>query len=311
MPAALELESATAQLSHTELAELMRTFNDVTERLSATHESLRAEVSRLNTELSDTRAQLNRARELASLGEMAAGIAHEVRNPLGSIRLYATMLEEDLADRPSEQNVACKIRGAVQHLDAVVGDVLTFARETNLRCESVEAASLFEQALAACADVIDSSDMEVVAEIDADLRVDCDPSAVHQALVNVIRNACQAMDQSDVCRRLILGAAPDHVLDPDGKRVPMLALTIRDTGPGITDDVIGRLFNPFFTTRSTGTGLGLAIVHRILDAHRGRIQITNCNPPQHPGALVELLFPMNHENGHDAPGEVHEHRLGS
>ncbi|MCA8962653.1 MAG: hypothetical protein KDC38_19140, partial [Planctomycetes bacterium] len=300
MPAALEPQPAGATLTHAELAELMRSFNDVTERLQSTHETLRSEVARLNSELSDTRAQLRRARELASLGEMAAGIAHEVRNPLGSIRLYATMLEEDLTDRPSEQTVAAKIRGAVQHLDAVVGDVLTFARETNLRCEEVEAASLFEQALTACADVIDQTTTDVSAEIDADLHVFCDPSAVHQALVNVIRNACQAMADSDRPRRLDLGAHEHRALDPSGTRIPMLALTIRDTGPGIPDDAIDRLFNPFFTTRDTGTGLGLAIVHRILDAHAGRIQITNCKPPQHPGALVELLFPVPLELGPSA-----------
>lgn len=290
MPSTLDVPASVPQLSHAELAELMRTFNDVTERLQATHESLRAEVSRLNGELAETKAQLHRARELASLGEMAAGIAHEVRNPLGSIRLYATMLEEDLGDRPAEKDVARKIRGAVQHLDAVVGDVLTFSRETRLSPEMVSAESLFDQALLACADVIHRNEIETNTN-HADARITCDPAAVHQALVNVIRNACQAMERTPGPRRLDLGARGLRVLDAQGNRVPMIALTIEDTGPGVPDEAIGRLFNPFFTTRDTGTGLGLAIVHRILDAHGGRVQIANRSTQQQPGAIVELLFP--------------------
>src|SRR6185295_5586605 len=97
--------------------------------LQSTHESLREQVSRLQAELSEANAQVERSKRLAALGEMAAGIAHEVRNPLGSIRLYARMLEQDLADRPAERSIATKIASAVGGLDGVVGDVLSFARD--------------------------------------------------------------------------------------------------------------------------------------------------------------------------------------
>src|SRR5262249_30890105 len=98
-----------AGLDPADLAGLLAAFNDVTAKLQASHEQLRAEVSRLTRELGEANAQLERSRRLAALGEMAAGIAHEVRNPLGSIRLYARMLEEDLAHSPSEQTIAGKI----------------------------------------------------------------------------------------------------------------------------------------------------------------------------------------------------------
>src|SRR5262249_42196179 len=120
------------QVTPAELAELMATFNEVTGRLQGTHESLKREVVRLQGELRDANEQLQRSRRLAALGEMAAGIAHEVRNPLGSIRLYARMLEHDLVDRPQERSVATKIAAAVHGLDGVVGDVLSFAREARV-----------------------------------------------------------------------------------------------------------------------------------------------------------------------------------
>src|SRR5438874_11415481 len=107
----------------------MASFNEVTSKLERTHESLRLEVARLQDELRQANEQLERSRRLAALGQMAAGIAHEVRNPLGSIRLYASLLEQDLGDRPAEKEIAGKIAAAVQGLDGVVGDVLNFSRE--------------------------------------------------------------------------------------------------------------------------------------------------------------------------------------
>jgi signal transduction histidine kinase len=116
-----------------ELAELLGAFNDVTGRLQRTHERLQREVAGLKRELREANEQLSRSRRLAALGEMAAGIAHEVRNPLSSIRLYARMLEQDLADRPDQRSIAGRIGAAVHGLDAVVGDVLNFARELRVR----------------------------------------------------------------------------------------------------------------------------------------------------------------------------------
>ncbi|MEM9372764.1 MAG: histidine kinase dimerization/phospho-acceptor domain-containing protein, partial [Planctomycetota bacterium] len=131
----LNAEPATpdASLSASDLAELMASFNEVTSRLEQTHGQLRGEVRRLSEELREANEALQRSRRLAALGEMAAGIAHEVRNPLGSIGLYASMLEEDLHDRPECRGVAVKIGSAVRGLDAVVGDVLSFAREIRVR----------------------------------------------------------------------------------------------------------------------------------------------------------------------------------
>lgn len=284
-----------ARLAPADLAELLGAVSEVTARLQATHEALRAQVASLQQELGAARAQLQRARELAALGEMAAGIAHEVRNPLGSIRLYASMLEQDLADRPDQRQAASKIGAATRSLDRIVGDVLDFAREVRLRPEAVEAGALFDRALEQCVERIDGARAGVdrldrAPGAEAVLFV-CDAALVQQALANLIRNAADAIAESDRPRRprrIRLDARRRTVREADGAVRRMVALTVRDTGPGVPDDVLGRMFNPFFTTRRAGTGLGLAIVHRIADAHGGRVEVTNA--PEG-GAVVGLLLP--------------------
>lgn len=278
-------------LSPADLAELMAAFNEVTAKLEQTHAQLRGEVRRLSTELREANEALQRSKRLAALGEMAAGIAHEVRNPLGSIRLYAAMLEEDLTDRPECRQVACKISSAVRGLDAVVGDVLTFAREIRVRTTPVGTDELLTHAADACL----AESIEVVR---CDLArppvgIECDAGLLHQALVNVIRNACDA--NRSVGRATVWLDASEGVVDPtDPDPVPGVVLSVRDEGDGVSPEVIERMFNPFFTTRAAGTGLGLPIVHRIVDAHAGRVVVLN-NSDREPGArgaTVELRLPL-------------------
>ena len=296
-------QPASPQVSPAELAELMSVFNQVTARLEGTHESLRGEVQRLQEELRDANEQLHRSKRLAALGEMAAGIAHEVRNPLGSIGLYARMLEQDLDDRPDERGIATKIAAAVRGLDGVVNDVLSFSRELRLNVELVEAGDLLDRALETCwtAEPLIADGVRVVQRDTRKrggirnglrTRLRCDPHLMHQALVNIIRNALQAMAETDTPpggHELTLDVGP--VRDGEGKA--MFGIAVSDSGPGVPQEVIDRMFNPFFTTRKTGTGLGLAIVHRIVDAHGGRIHVANnsSHPPTSRGATVRVLVP--------------------
>lgn len=274
-------------LDPADLAGLMAAFNDVTARLQSSHEQLRAEVARLTRELGEANSQLERSRRLAALGEMAAGIAHEVRNPLGSIRLYARMLEQDLTDRPGEQTVAAKISGAARAMEGVVTDVLTFAREFRLRPTEIDVGELFDRVLEACCHdgVPGWRGVEIVRGACDAPPFEADPSLLQQAMVNIVRNAFEAM--ADVRGRR-------HSLSLScGAEDGWVSLRVRDSGPGVSPDVIARMFNPFFTTRAAGTGLGLAIVHRIIDAHAGRIRVTNNKDG--PGATFELLLPPESE----------------
>lgn len=275
-----------------DLADLMARFEEAAHALQGTHETLRSEVQRLERELGETRGQLRRAQDLAALGEMAAGIAHEIRNPLGSIRLYAEALVSDLADRPSERGIAAKVARAVDSLNAVVTDVLAFSRDIRVASEPVDVEPLLRQAVESCAAVIASTGADVGVELDGPAEIVCDASLIHQALVNVLRNACEAAGEHAAEPRIILSTLRKTMMGSDARRVSMRALRVTDNGPGVPPEVRERMFNPFFTTRHTGTGLGLAIVHRILDAHAGRVDIQAASgAPDRTGAVVDLLLP--------------------
>lgn len=292
------LRAGPESLAPDELARLLASFNDVTARLAATHETLTAQVAALKSELEEANRQVERSRHLALLGEMAAGIAHEVRNPLGSIALYARMLEQDLADRPEQCRTATKIAAAVSGLERIVSDVLAFARESRPRPGPCDTADLLRAAWdAAQHDETARLAIEPVFDPipDEAACVTADPGMLQQALVNLIRNAVDAMADCPPPRRIRLSAARHTVLDPDGSRRPMIALRVHDSGPGIDPTTAQRLFQPFFTTRASGTGLGLAIVHRIVDAHLGRVTLANARtlrpPHDRPGAVAEILLP--------------------
>jgi signal transduction histidine kinase len=282
-------------LTPADLADLLAAFNDATGKLSQTHEALRAEVARLTRDLSDANQQLERSRRLAALGEMAAGIAHEVRNPLGAIRLYARMLTDDLAAKPKQADLAAKIGRAATGLDRVVGDVLTFSREFKARREEITAGDLFDAVLeAVCHDGTPGwRSVRFVREGDA-TRLVGDPDLLRQALVNLVRNAVEAARDGGHQDPTVTLAA--EALRARGKRPAAAVLRVLDNGPGIPGDVLARMFNPFFTTRAAGTGLGLAIVHRIVDAHAGRVAAASLDSArQQSGASFTIHLPLTDE----------------
>lgn len=289
-------------MSESDLAQLIGAFNDVTTKLHGAHEALRGEVSRLKRELREANEQVERSRRLAALGEMAAGIAHEVRNPLGSIRLYARMLEQDLGDRPGERAIAQKIGVAVRGLDAIVGDVLAFSREMRPAVAPIDAEKLIQDA------VLEGLGGEPHG-IDVELSINApeiegDAALLHRAMVNVVRNAGEAMRDAAGQRgservggRLEVRCDVE-AMENDGAGSACYAISVQDSGPGIPADVLPRMFNPFFTTRATGTGLGLSIVHRIIDAHGGRVVVKNIISSEGSGgtpigACVKFLLPVS------------------
>ena len=271
-----------------DFAELVRSFNDVTARLESTHSSLRDEVATLKSELQETHRRLRRSRQLAALGEMAAGIAHEIRNPLGAIALNLEALTEDLFDRPGELQLCGRVSKAVTRLDAIVGDVLSFARDTRVRAASIRPSEVIMAAVEHAEDLVDAHDIDVDLSLDEDLEVMADAALLEQSLLNLIRNACEAMALVDGPRRLVVSLRSRELRDPERGIIPHAVFEIRDTGPGIPEEVRERMFNPFFTTRAEGTGLGLAIVHRIVDAHGGRLDVS----AGHPGTIMSLSLPL-------------------
>lgn len=271
-----------------ELKDLMRSVTETTQRLQQTHVALREQVSRLQGELAEANAQLRRSRSLAALGEMAAGIAHEVRNPLGSIQLYVQVLKEDLADRPEQSAICEKVDRAVVGLDAIVRDVLQFARDMTMSPSDSSAEHLIDRAVHSCEALLAGANVHIERQEATCHPLHVDVNLLTQALGNIIRNAIEAMSLvPDARHRLRITSETKPMRCPDGQQRLRVVISIEDTGGGVPEEVLDRMFNPFFTTRKTGTGLGLAIVHRIVDAHGGHINVRNIAG----GARFEVCLP--------------------
>lgn len=287
-------QQANGSVSVPDFMELMSSFNEVTTQLERTHDSLREEVALLKIDLDEANERLRRSRSLAALGEMAAGIAHEIRNPLGSMALNIGLLREDLVEQPESFALCEKIFGAVKGLDAIVGDVLSFARDTHLAPSECDVLQLVEAALLANSALVEQGSIKIEIVVEPPGLAFVDTGTVVQALTNIVRNACEALINAGTNAPLIR-VEVDRVnarCASDGSRVEHDRFIVEDNGPGIPPELLDRVFNPFFTTRETGTGLGLSIVHRITDAHGGALSLQVALP----GTRVEMSFPTSHSH---------------
>ncbi|HSI35310.1 MAG: sensor histidine kinase [Phycisphaerae bacterium] len=264
-----------------ELGRIIMAYSEVTERLQQSHEKLQETVVMLREELGEKNRLLERKNRLAALGEMAAGMAHEIRNPLGGIHLYASILAKEVekAGMQSSLDVCRKISGGVKRLESLVSQVLAFSRETRVTYQPADLAQLAARAVEMAQPKLDALGIAWEIEGPAELPVQVDPLLLEQALLNLVLNAAEAMEERGRGTvRLVYGAGEEV-------EARQCRITVRDTGPGIPADVLDRIFNPFFTTKDTGTGLGLAIVHRTVEAHEGTILATN---PPGGGAQFEI-----------------------
>jgi signal transduction histidine kinase len=250
-----------------DLAAIIQAYNDVTERLKRSHEALAREVCRLREELQSKNKELQRRERLASLGEMAAGVAHEIRNPLGGIGLYASLLERDVTDRPKQLALVRKMSAGVSNLECIVGDILAFAGDAEPDPQPVSAGKILQHALEQIAPKAETRDIAI--EIDPRLlsvELFCDAAQITRATVNLILNALEAIEGSG----RVWIRRDDRDVDKG-----LLRIAVEDTGRGIAPELLNRIFDPFFTRKDTGTGLGLAIVHRIAEANGGSVSAGN------------------------------------
>jgi signal transduction histidine kinase len=225
--------------------------------------------------------QLRHADRLATIGMLAAGVAHELNEPLGNILGFA-QLAAKCAEVPSAaQGDIAKIEAASLHAREIIRKLLTFARQTSARTGRVNLNEIVEEGLfffeARCA----KEGVELVRSLAPDLPyISADPSQLNQVLINLVVNALQAMRQG--------GTLTVATSSRDGSVV----LTVEDTGEGMTEETVGKIFIPFYTTKDVGqgTGLGLPVVHGIVTSHGGSVNVES-TPGQ--GSRFEVILPLN------------------
>ena len=210
------------------------------------------------TEITSLARQMRLRENLAALGEMSAGIAHEFKNSLATISGYAQMLATE-RDAETSQEFARKIAAETSSLTRIVTDFLNFARPQDIHAESVELRPLLEDCARECGVRLRFG------AFPQELELNGDPTALRQAFANLLRNSAEAARDGQPAEVEVSAASAGD----------SLRLVLRDNGRGIPEEDLARIFIPFFTTKSQGTGLGLALVHRILSEHGGSISVAS------------------------------------
>jgi PAS domain S-box-containing protein len=212
------------------------------------------------TELVELQARLVDQERMAALGQMAAAVAHEIRNPLAGIRGACEILLKRAGQDDSRSELGKEMLYQVDRLSRSTHDLLTFARPKPRKPVPTKIDPIVERVLKNIEGDPKNKDIQVARQYDPGTgHVRVDPEQMEQVFFNVILNACQAMDLKGTIA-ILIRAVGDQV-----------CVTVRDNGAGIPEDVISRIYEPFFTTRAQGTGLGLAIVRKIVDDHGGSI----------------------------------------
>jgi len=270
--------------SRDEIGDVARTFAGMTEKLRQSRTELvhvNNELAAKVSQLERTQAQLVHAERLASIGQMAAAVAHGIRNPLASLRAAAQMARRH-ADAPAARTHLASIIEEVDRLDRRVSHLLSFSRPAQSRPVPDRVERLVQEALPAFSQLLRDRQVELTVAVAPDVpEVRVDRMQVEQALVEVISNALDAMPDGGT---LSIDARAES--GADGKQG--VSIEIADTGVGIPDDVLPSVGEVFFTTRPEGTGLGLATAKRFVEQNGGRLDLTSRH---HVGTTVRIWLP--------------------
>lgn len=226
------------------------------------------------SEIIALREQLRQMDRLAAIGEMAATVAHEIRNPLGGIRGFAAFLVQDIPPEDPRRRLVDKIIEGVKSLDRVVTELLEFTRPVELNLMRCVCADIVRDALGYLE--YDPERITIHMGIDTGLRIRGDAEKLRQVLLNVLLNAVQSIEAEG---EIYLRAEADDTY---------VALSVRDTGCGMTEEQLKSMFSPFYTTKEKGTGLGLALCLKIIEGHGGDIKAESM-PGE--GSIITLRLP--------------------
>jgi signal transduction histidine kinase len=256
-------------------------------------EKMSQELAQAYDRLQKTFDQLRRADRLAALGQLSAGIAHEIRNPLGSIKGSIEILENEISsDNPKHEFIQI-IKEETARLNSIIAEFLRFARPPKPSIESISLNNLIESTLVLFEKQETPTQVEIHKHLDVRLpSINLDPDQMRQVLLNVILNSMQAMPE---------GGVLDVRSGLDDERLRAV-IEISDTGAGIDEENLERVFDPFFTTKPQGTGLGLAISHQLVQNHNGKISVRN-NPDR--GATFRIELPVEESRQEEREGRDH------
>ena len=230
------------------------------------------------TEIKQLKKEIAQSQRLASLGSLAAGVAHEIRNPLSSIKGFATYFKERYRDNPDDSQTADIMVQEVDRLNRVIGQLLDYARPMTMNRRETAIQTVIQHALRMIESQAREKGVVIQTELQADVAaVLIDPDRIKQVFLNLYLNAIGAMEGGGILSVALLSMTDRRI-----------RIEVRDTGVGIDPKDLDRIFDPYFTTKSSGTGLGLAIVQKIIEAHRGKIQVAS-TPGL--GTTVSVILP--------------------
>jgi len=265
-------------------AMVVNRFAQQSQHQTQLYRELAERLAETNRRLEQAQAEARRSERLAALGQLSAGLAHEIRNPLGVIKGSAEMLTQKLqASDELARELAGYISTEVNRLSALVTEFLDFARPLHAQPQPADLVALLDRVVQIVADRFVGKQ---VVRIERDYAtglplVPLDESLCEQAFLNLVQNAYEAMETGGTLR---IEVQPATQNDREG-----VQLRLADTGPGVPEELREEIFNPFVTTKKTGVGLGLSIVSKIVDGHHGSIHVENS--PEG-GAVFTIFFPL-------------------
>jgi signal transduction histidine kinase len=252
-----------------EIGELGRNFNETVRQLRETRE----EIQRLYS------TQMSRAEHLATLGELAAGLAHEIRNPLAGIAGVIDIIGRDLPESSPGRQVLAEVQQEILHIKNILSDLLDYARPKQPEFHEADLGSTAERAVALARQQVLSRPIQIELDKGGDLaHVEHDPAQIQQVLLNLLLNGIQALEGKGRVRVELASEAGFAVV------------RVRDNGKGIAPERLVNIFRPFYTTKGGGTGLGLSLSRRIVESHGGKIDVAS-TPGQ--GTEFTIRLPLH------------------
>lgn len=259
-----------------DIGDLGKDFNEMVRQLRDSRE----EIQRLH------RTQMSRAEHLATLGELAAGLAHEIRNPLAGIAGVIEIIGRDLPKESPARSVLKDVRSEVLHINKIVSELLEIARPKQPEFRRADVNSTAEHAVMFATEQASSRGVSIELTKDpAPVVIEHDAGQIHQVLLNLLLNGVQACEEG--------GKVAVQVAQTD----ELVQLTVVDSGKGIPPELLGNIFRPFFTTKGNGTGLGLSLARRMVEGHGGKIEVTSWMGK---GSRFVVVLPKQGPNGNGA-----------